>query len=205
MIDLTLEAVQASEFSIYLSGPNNFRYNVFPEYKANRKDVVRPRHLTDLKEYLQNKYNAQVSNGCEADDLLGIEQCKQTEPTVICSIDKDLKQIPGNHYSFETSGAGWVKPASHTEVTDWEGLRFFYYQLLVGDTADGIKGVPGIGKVRAEKLLRDCTCEEHLLSVMREYYRSDEELEMNGACLWIWHKENDIWKIPTLETILREG
>jgi hypothetical protein len=78
-IDKTLNAVGADEFSGFLSGDNNFRYTIFPEYKKNRKDMVRPRHLTDLKDYLQKKYNAVVSDGCEADDLLGIEQCKARE------------------------------------------------------------------------------------------------------------------------------
>lgn len=203
MIDLTIQAVGADEFSLYLSGPKNFRYDVFPEYKANRQKQVRPRHLTDLKEYLQHKYNAVVSDGCEADDCLGIEQCKSTG-TIICSLDKDLRQIPGEHYSFEISGTSslgkrWTKEAERVTVTPEQGLRFFYYQLLVGDATDGIKGAPGIGKVKAEVILRDCVTEQDLFNAVEAHYPSMEELEMNGICLWIMREENKRWRLPQFE------
>lgn len=208
MIDLTLHATQADEFSVFLSGPTNFRYDVYPEYKANRQKLVRPRHLSDLKEYLQDKYAAVVSEGCEADDLLGIEQCKQLQNTVICSLDKDLRQIPGNHYSFpisgtSTNGKKWEKAADHAVVTEAEGLKFFYYQLLVGDPADNIRGAAGIGKVRATALLKDLTTEQEMLEAVRDCYSSEEELLMNGQCLWIFRKPNDIWNIPNFETSIR--
>ena len=99
MIENSLHEIKADEFSIFLSGENNFRYRIYPEYKANRT-APKPRHLKDLKNYLIEKYRAVVSDGCEADDLLGVEQCK-SDNTIICSLDKDLRQIPGNHYSFE--------------------------------------------------------------------------------------------------------
>jgi 5'-3' exonuclease len=208
MIDLTLHAVQADEFMLFLSGEGNFRYQVYPEYKANRHKLVRPRHLTDLKDYLVTKYQAQVSEGCEADDLLGVEQCK-SENTIICSLDKDLRQIPGKHYSFEIRGATksgpWTKPAEFATVTEAEGLRFFYYQLLVGDVADNLTGVRGIGPVKANAILSGCNTERDLFEAVESQYSSLEELEMMGKCLWIWHKENDIWRLPTFDTEQREG
>jgi DNA polymerase-1 len=204
-IDKTLNAVGADEFSGFLSGDNNFRYTIFPEYKKNRKDMVRPRHLTDLKDYLQKKYNAVVSDGCEADDLLGIEQCQHYMgmegkwPTIICGLDKDLLQVPGKHYSFEISGTSpktgerWVREERFQEVSEWDGLRFFYSQLLIGDSTDGIKGAAGIGKVKAEAILRDCTDEKELFDAVRACYGSDEEMLMNARCLYIWRKPADDW------------
>lgn len=209
MIDNTLVAVGADEFSMFLSGSNNFRYQVYPEYKANRK-AEKPRHLADLKEYLVKKYNAQVSDGCEADDLLGIAQCGATIdhwqgttewPTIICSLDKDLRQIPGKHYSFEIKGTSslgkeWVKPAELLTVTPEEGLKFFYYQMLVGDAADNIKGVSGIGPVKAKNLLAEATTEQELFEIVSYMYSSDEHMLMTGQCLHIFQKENDIWQFP---------
>jgi DNA polymerase-1 len=197
-IDKTLNAVGADEFSGFLSGENNFRYTVFPEYKKNRKDMVRPRHLTDLKTYLQKKYNAVVSDGCEADDLLGIEQSKSTD-TIICGLDKDLLQVPGKHYSFEISGTSpktgerWVREERFQEVSEWDGLRFFYTQLLVGDSTDGIKGAAGIGKVKAAAIIEPYTDEKELFDAVRACYGSDEEMLMNARCLYIWRKPSDDW------------
>lgn len=206
MIDKTLNETGASEFSIYLSGNNNFRYEIYPEYKANRTQP-KPRFLKEVKDYLIEKYQAVVSDGCEADDLLGIEQCQLyqgyegTWPTIICSIDKDLRMIPGMHYSFEIKGTSvkgkeWIRPMEITNVEYFDGLRRFYTQLLTGDSTDNVKGAAGIGPVKAQRILADCTTEEELLEATRDFFSSDEELLMTGQCLWIFRKPNDRWRIP---------
>jgi DNA polymerase-1 len=214
MIDNTLAETGADEFSIFLSGEKNFRYDIYPEYKANRT-APKPRHLKDLKNYLVEKYNAQVADCCEADDLLGIAQCQAEklrkgplpigvewppDETIICSIDKDLRMIPGNHYSFEISGINngtrWVRPSEILRVEEFAGLTHFYTQILVGDTADNVKGAAGIGKVKAGRILLDATNERELFEATRACFSSDEEFIMNAKVLWIWRKENDIWQPP---------
>lgn len=205
MIDNTLAETGADEFSIFLSGENNFRYDIYPEYKANRK-APKPRHLKTLKEYLVDKYGAQVSDGCEADDLIGIAQCNWFEgrdptTTIICSIDKDLRMIPGNHYSFEISGVSskgdrWTRPMEKVFVEPFEGLRRFYTQILTGDSTDNVKGAAGIGKVKAERILQDCTTESELFEAVKDYFSTEEELLMTGQCLWIFRKPNDRWRFP---------
>jgi len=220
MIDKTLAETGATEFSIFLSGDNNFRYQIYPEYKATRPKI-KPRFLKEVKDYLIEKYKAAVSDGCEADDLLGIEQCagnskhnpgdalikpegqRATYPgqTIICSLDKDLRMIPGMHYSFEINGVSslgkfWTRPMEIVNVEAFEGLKRFYTQLLTGDSTDNIKGAAGIGKVKAAAILRDCTTEKELYEAVEANYSSEEELLMNGQCLWIFRKPNDRWKIP---------
>jgi 5'-3' exonuclease len=219
MIDNTLAETGADEFSIFLSGENNFRYSIYPEYKANRT-APKPRHLQAVKQHLIEKYNAQVSDGCEADDLLGIAQCGARQAmqdmiefdsrivtehpprdTIICSIDKDLRMIPGWHYSFEIGGKSslgkaWVRPMEKVFVEEFQGLRHFYTQLLTGDSTDNIKGAAGIGKVKAERILRDTRTEQEMFEAVEACFSSREELEMTGQCLWIFRKPNDRWQIP---------
>lgn len=202
MIDNTLAETGADEFSIFLSGDNNFRYDIYPEYKANRPKE-KPRHLRALKDYLIDKYKAEVSDGCEADDLLGIAQCdhlRSATDSIICSLDKDLRMIPGQHYSFAirgtNKGTSWERPAELITVEPFEGTHRFYKQILTGDATDNIKGAPGIGPVKAERILADCRTEAELLEAVRDHFSSDEELEMTGACLWIFRKPNDRWTIP---------
>jgi DNA polymerase-1 len=211
MIENTLDEIQADEFSIFLSGDTNFRHTIYPEYKANRTQP-KPRHLKALKQYLVEQHNAVVSEDCEADDLLGIEQCKYeygsacqdmeyyVAPTIICSLDKDLRMIPGNHYSFEISGTSkgtkWVKPAERCVVEPFDGLRHFYSQCLTGDAADNVKGARGIGKVRAASIIAECSTEAELLEATRSCFSCDEEFLMTGQCLWIFRKPNDIWQFP---------
>lgn len=168
---------------LWLSGKNNFRYNVFPEYKANRLEAKRPKWEHEVKDYLVKEWNANWSEGCEADDMIGV-RALETDGFV-ASIDKDLDQIPGWHYNF-------VKKERYF-VTSEEATRHFYYQLLVGDTADGVKGVYGVGPKKAKKLLDSCDSEEAMYWAVRELYGSYEAFEMTAKVLWIWKKRNDIW------------
>lgn len=169
-----------SSYLAFLSGDNNFRKEINPEYKANRKDMVKPIHLNTCKDYLIKEYNAIVTDGYEADDALGFNQ---TEESVIYSIDKDLLMIPGHHYNF-------VKH-EYKEVSELEGLRAFYRQMLIGDTADNIFGVKGIGEVKAAKIINILEAEEEMFLTVKNLYDSYERLLMNLDCLWIMRKEGE--------------
>ena len=181
MIEGTLAEVDADSYKIFLTSKDNFRKKIYPEYKANRKTPP-PKHLTFLKDYLQNDWDAQIADGMEADDYLAIYQ---NDNTIICSIDKDLLQVSGKHYNF-------VKKEFY-QVETTEGLRRFYQQLLTGDTADHIKGIEGIGPVKAEKALRFCETEQEMFDKVREMYNNDDWLLMNGRCLWILRSLDDDW------------
>ena len=172
----------ASGYLSFLSGPNNFRKEIYPEYKANRKDTVDPIHRQACKQFLCYEWNASVSDGYEADDALGIYQ---NEETVICSIDKDLLMIPGNHYNF-------VKK-EFCSVDELEGLRSLYRSALVGDKADNIHGVRGIGKVKAAKLIDVLTDEKDMYNTCCKLYNDPERLDMNLDCLWIFRNLNERW------------
>lgn len=188
---------------IYLTGKNNFRYQIYPEYKANRPKE-RPEYLEDVKQHLVKEYGAIISDGCEADDLCGVAQCeaaKNGEESIIYSGDKDLDMIPGWHFSPQLNREGRViREERQYLVSPIEGLRAFYYQMLVGDSTDNVKGAPGIGKVKAAKILDGLTDEKDLYEAIEPYFSCDEEIELNGAVLWIWREMNNVWRIPTFET-----
>jgi hypothetical protein len=115
---------------LFLSGPNNFRKKIYPDYKANRKDRVKPVHLSALRDYLVTEWNAEVTDGYEADDAIGLAQ---GEDTIIISGDKDLKQIPGNHANSKTLD-------TYT-ISEEEAAYNFYRQLVTGDKGDNVKGL----------------------------------------------------------------
>lgn len=199
LIDEILIATSADSFTLYLTGPTNFRYQVFPEYKSGRINQPRPQHLPFLRKAALDM-GAVLSEGCEADDLMSVAQCQGDGDTVIVTLDKDLLQVPGKHYSWAISGNSggkrWERAAIHQEVDDVQGLRFFYTQLLTGDPADGIKGASGIGKVKAAKIIEGLETNEELFNAVRPHFSCDEELEMNAACLWMWREMNGTWKLP---------
>ena len=196
MIDRILHDTKAETFEIYMSDDdtNNYRYQIDPTYKANRKDVARPVWYKEIKDHLFEKWNAELSLGMEADDSLGINQMKahaanQEDDCVICSIDKDLMQIPGNHYNF-------VKK-EWKDVSFVEGTRQLYFQLLIGDTSDNVKGVNRIGPVKAGKLLDHIDNEYEMFDVVRGLYNNDERLLKNGKLLYIRRYDDEIWNFPS--------
>ena len=181
MIENTLAEVEASEYKLFFTSPDNFRKHIYPEYKANRT-ATKPKHLQFLRDYLVESWQGQVAERMEADDYLGINQ---HESSIICSIDKDLLQVPGKHYNF-------VKKEFY-EIDEETGFRNFYTQLLTGDTSDNIKGIAGIGPVKAKRALTGYFNEQEMFSVVRDMYKNDEWMIMNGRCLHILRSLDDDW------------
>ena len=199
-LDYLLARVNNPPFQLYLTGDTNFRYHIYPEYKANRKGTPRPTYLQSVKDFLGREYGAITAEGCEADDLCGIDQCSSEEETFIIHIDKDLDMIPGKHFSPEINRLGKVvREEREYYVSPIDAIRTFYTQLLVGDPGDNVKGAKGIGKVKAEKILEGLTDEKDLYEAVREYFSCDEELVLNGQVLWIWREVNGIWRPPHQE------
>lgn len=174
-----LSQVNATTYEAYLTGPGNFRYNIYPEYKANRKDIERPEYLQAAREHLVRKWGAHVCVGYEADDALGMGQDQEGRSSIICTIDKDLKQVPGRHFN-------WVK-GEHYEISEIEGLRSLYRSVLIGDRADNIIGVKGIGEGKASKIIDHLETEDEMDEVCRSLYDSEERYCINMQCLYIWH------------------
>ncbi len=178
-----LHSTQADSYLAFLTGSGNFRKKINLEYKANRKDKEPPAFLQDCREFLVTEWNAQVSDRCEADDMLGIYQ---SDDTMIASLDKDLRMIPGMHYN-------WVK--GETDYVDHlAGLRHFYKQMLIGDRSDNIFGVDKIGPVKAGKIIDNLEDEIDMIEAVFNLYNEDaKRFVMNAQCLWIMRKEGETW------------
>jgi 5'-3' exonuclease len=206
-----LETTKADSYRLFLSGADNFRMTVDPEYKANRKDMVDPVHRAACKEFLVREWKAEVTEGYEADDAMGIAQDKINEvtwekvgdipyikpTTIICTIDKDLNMIPGQHYSWPiVRGGTVVREGKLYEVSEIDGIKSFYRSLLVGDRTDNIVGVAGIGPVKAAKAIDHLETEQEMFEVVRDLYNDDERLLKNGKLLWIMREEHKQWEFP---------
>lgn len=191
LIRRILHDTGSDKYEIYLSGHSNFRKTLFPEYKANRTQP-RPRFLEQIRERVVLDWHGIVTDGYEADDGIGISNTNYWEqgiPTTICSIDKDLKQLAGKHYNFVKDERDYVTPL--------QGLRNFYRQLLIGDVADNIMGVVGIGVRKAPRYIPDdLEDEKEMYRVVQELYKDDARLELNCRLMWILRKENQEWNSP---------
>lgn len=190
LLDQILVKTDATEYRAFLTGEDNFRKQIYPEYKANRTQP-KPRHLNDCRDYAIKEFNAEAEYGLEADDLLGIHQ---TEETIICSLDKDLLQIPGRHFQWAIAGNGWSKDDAFYMQDEVSANIQFYKQCLMGDKSDNIKGIEGIGPKKAEKILKGTIEEQKLFDKVRIAYGNDDEFLMNGSCLWILRHDRKHFK-----------
>jgi hypothetical protein len=197
LTDLIAKAYAAvnseGDYKIYLTGNNNFRYDVavsYP-YKGNRT-TEKPTNLSYIRRYLIDQWDAVLVHNEEADDAIAIAATGNPD-TVIVSIDKDFLQVPGTHYNMNN---GLV-----TVVNDVDGLRFFYKQILTGDRVDNIVGIKGIGPKRASALIDGLTTEEEMYKTVVDTYKEhnmdvDRVIE-NAKLLWLRRYEGQTWEPPS--------
>lgn len=146
--------VDSDKYILALSVGKCFRYDIYPEYKANRKNLERPKYLDKIKEYMITDYKAVHHAGLEADDIITI--CAESyKGSIIATIDKDLKQKEGIHFNLDKN--------TFDTVDEFTAAYNLYFQCLVGDSTDNIKGCPKIGKVKAEEALSKANKEIHML------------------------------------------
>lgn len=196
MMNRILHETNAMQYKAFLTGSNNFRYGIYPDYKANRKDTVKPRHLEAVRAHLVSTWKAAVTDGIEADDALGIEQCSIHDgDSVVCSIDKDLLMLPGKHYNFVKGEGRMVSPL--------EGLRHFYGQLILGDRSDNIPGFDGKMRLKVPKFLEEhfffleeAVNEWEMYNYVQDLYLDKDQMNINGRVLWIMRKADDFWQPP---------
>lgn len=174
-----LSDVQAQEYRIFLSGSDNFRYLLYPEYKANRARLPRPEYLDGVRDFLLREWKAEVTTGYEADDGIAIAA---TKDTIICANDKDFRQIPGQHYNFVRS--------EFTVVDEDEACLNFWLSMLIGDNADNIAGVRGVGPKRARQYLEGLSPEE-MQRAVRHHYDDDERFVLTYRLLRLLRSEEE--------------
>lgn len=183
------------DYQVFLTGKGNFRYDIAisHEYKGNRKDVEKPQHLEAIRKHMIKAWEAVVSKGEEADDLIGIAATEGGKESIVVSIDKDMLQIPCRHYN--------PNKKEFTVVSDFDGLKFFYTQILTGDRADNIVGLYGVGPKKAEKILADCKTEADMYEECLHQYGGEEDRVIeNARLLWLRREPDQIWEPPKCVT-----
>jgi len=180
---------KCDQFTVILSGKDNFRTSIatIQPYKGNRVGSIKPVHFKLIRDWLLDKPYTVVTKGEEADDMLSRAM---VQGYVSATLDKDLDNTPGHHYNFNKKELYYV--------TEDQAIKNFYTQTLVGDKADNIPGIKGIGSKTAAKILAGATTEEELeLRVLQEYEKVYEDpigaLTEVGQLLWMRRKEDEVW------------
>ena len=160
-------------------------------YQANRKDVAKPEHLQTIRSYIGEELPSIVHLDQEADD--GMAQANynavDSNLSVIVSKDKDLRMAPGLHWDFDDEyivdvddpfGSIWIDRSKKSpKLLGW-GTAFFWAQLLMGDTADNIAGLPyttvdgkdkTVGAIGAYNLLKDCKTDLECFELCKKLFK----------------------------------
>lgn len=171
------------------------------EYQANRKDKPKPKYLHVMRDWMHSHLGAVYHQECEADDGMSMEQYAaiargEHHLSIIATADKDLTMVPGLMLNWDTGEItdieddfGWIKLKvmgnGTTKKVVGRGWKFFWAQMLMGDSADNISGIPKIctlkylpkgapkpcGPVMTMDILENVASNKEAFEVVKEIYK----------------------------------
>jgi len=157
-------------------GGSDLRNEMFPEYKANRDAT--PEAIKIAVPYIQELLRAmhipiiEVA-GYEADDLIGTiakQAEKQNYQVYMVTPDKDFAQLVSeNIFMYKPARMGngieiWGIPEVLEKFEIERPEQVIDYLGMMGDSADNIPGLPGVGEKTAKKFLAEYGSIENLLA-----------------------------------------
>lgn len=196
-----LDRFEGYDQHIYMRGKSQWRYDVWPLYKHRRDLTPKPVHLKSIVRHYERKFNARVPQKMEADDACSINayDCiRKGIDYVIVSVDKDLLQIPGQHFNYSNFFEG---KNPNILVDPWDAEKFLWQQILSGDSTDDIPGCPGWGDTKSKNLLEDAQDQEELITAVYEKYQNvygDDALEvmnMNASLVYLLRNPDEYWSL----------
>jgi DNA polymerase-1 len=140
-----------------------------------------------MRAWAHETYRTYERPGLEGDDVLGI---LATHPTlipgekIVVSLDKDLRSVPCTLVNYGGIVNPKIKETPPQIITVDEADRFHMQQALTGDRVDGYPGCPGVGPVRAARILGGCTTiSEMWVRVVHAYQEKGlgEEIALQNA------------------------
>ena len=164
-------------FIAFDSKEKSFRKKLYNDYKIQRKGM--PEELInqisiikDVLDSLNIKYNS--IPGYEADDIIASYVNKLTDESLIIKVlsnDNDLLQLVQKNVEIVQTkkySTIYISNNNFYNVFQLNPNQIILYKSIVGDTSDNIKGVPGIGKITATKIISDYCTIDDLLSKIEE-------------------------------------
>lgn len=209
--------VEATEPPLFFfTGKTNFRNDIARRKKYKDRPGNKPWHYYNIKAFIKGKYEWREQEPYEADDLLAIEQTSRgcSNATIICSRDKDLRQVGGWCYSWELGqqaqfgpffieGYGSIEISEDGKKIRGTGDKYFLSQCLTGDVVDSIPGLPKCGPRKAFEILQATQTYTEGLEAVLEAYRAfyggvivgDEALTEQARLLYMLREENKMWSL----------
>lgn len=203
------------DVSLFLTSDDksNFRYRVpsKQKYKGNRVNRLHPEFFFDIKDYVHSR-GATMAFGCEADDLITTRATELKDQATIVSNDKDYRQVPlcwhwetnNEEAPYYVTNPGFLlkkRAKNDKNKVFGTGIKWFYFQMLSGDTGDHVPGVKGVGQIKAFEVLDSLTTEKEMWNATKELYLekglTEEDALHNGRLLWLKRSiDEPLWSPP---------
>lgn len=153
------------DYRLFLGGKDNFRRDIASIQVYKGKRPPKPTHYDAVREYLCNIWQAELVDGMEAEDKLAIVYNESPDDLIMVHIDKDINQVPGLHWNYQKD--------EYYVVTEEQGNRSFWVQVLMGDNIDAILGIPSLGMKKACALTENVrSFEEGWIVAKNAYYEA---------------------------------
>ena len=181
-------------------------------YQGQRVNSRRPSNWQALRDYMEGPEFPWPVNStavAEADDLFGLYAYPNPEGTVIYTQDKDMRMLPGMHLDWVSHRTYTVQPGADPVFNEKQyGHKWFWLQMLHGDGADNIPGLPKyeardsvykpVGEVTAGKLLDYPRITDSMAAEVALYYKSYYKERwlvemMEQACLLWMRRDPGAW------------
>ena len=170
-VESLAKSYNAGNIIITADGGSSYRKEIFPEYKANRKEKYAEQTPQEEKEFamfmaefsntltlLKEKYPVFQFKGVEADDIAayismnldkyGLDECWMV------SSDKDWDLLINDKVSrFSTVTRKETTVHNWDEHYDFDIPDYITFKCLTGDKGDNVPGIPGVGPKRAVQLM----------------------------------------------------
>ena len=168
-VESLAKSYNAGQIIILADGGSFYRKEIFPEYKANRKEKYADQTEQEAKEFemfmaefsntltlLKEKYPVFQFKGVEADDIAAyIVKEFDYDDCWLISSDKDWDLLISDKVSrFSTVTRKETTVHNWDEHYDFEIPDYITFKCLTGDKGDNVPGIPGIGPKRAVQLMQ---------------------------------------------------
>ncbi len=167
-IESLAKSYKAGTIIVCADGGSSYRKEIYPEYKANRKERYAEQTEQEAKEFemfmaefsdtltlIRDRYPVFHFRGVEADDIAAYITLKfDYDDCWLISSDKDWDLLINDKVSrFSTVTRKETTVHNWDEHYDFEIEDYITFKCLTGDKGDNVPGVPGVGPKRAVQLM----------------------------------------------------
>jgi 5'-3' exonuclease len=167
-IESLAKSYNAGTIIVCADGGSSYRKEIYPEYKANRKERYAEQTEQEAKEFemfmaefadtltlIKEKYPVFHFRGVEADDIAAyITKNFDFDDCWLISSDKDWDLLINDKVSrFSTVTRKETTVHNWDEHYDFDRDDYITFKCLTGDKGDNVPGVPGVGPKRAVQLM----------------------------------------------------